>query len=331
MAAAAIAIDAMSGDFGPRVTVPSAVHFLEQNPENSIFLIGDEAQIAPLIPSKLSSRITLIHTAEVVEMDEQPMAALRGKKQSSMRLAVNLVAEGNASACVSAGNTGALMAISRYVLKMLDGVSRPAICGALPSLRHHSYLLDMGANVDCDAQNLLQFAVMADEMVRAVDGRENPKTCLLNNGEESNKGNSQVREADELLSAESGINYIGFVEGHQLYDSPADIIVCDGFVGNIALKSAEGVATYILEKIKQEIHNDPITKLLAFFAKAGIGRIKSRIDPRKYNGATLLGLNGVVVKSHGHADEEAFYHAVEHARHIADANLIAKLSKKFNV
>jgi phosphate acyltransferase len=329
MASQAIAIDAMSGDYGPRIIVPSALQYLQDNPRKSIIFVGDQASINPLIPSKLVSRINVVHADEVIGMNEKISVALRTKKRSSMRLALELVAKGDAGACVSAGNTGALMALGMHLLKTIDGISRPAICGALPSLNSHSYLLDMGANVDCAAEDLLNFALMANVLVKLIDNKPNPSIALLNNGEEEIKGNGQVKEASDLLSGYSGINYIGYIEGDKLYEAAADIIVCDGFVGNIALKASEGVAKYIIDKIRHEITSDPLSRFLSFFALPEFFRIKNKIDPRRFNGAILLGLKGIVVKSHGNADQKAFYYALQQASYMLSANLIDRLDVQF--
>lgn len=329
MASKAIAIDAMSGDFGPRVIVPSTLKYLQDNPGLSVLLVGDESQISPLVHSRDSHRIKVIHTTDVVPMDEKPAVALRSRKKSSMRMAIDLVKSGEAGACVSAGNTGALIAIARHVLRTIEGVYRPALCGAVPSLDSHSYLLDMGANVDCDAGQLLQFALMANVLVKAVDKKKSPTIALLNNGEESIKGNRQVREAAELLAHHPDINYIGYLEGHKIYEAAADIIVCDGFVGNIALKASEGVAKYVVDKIKQQISADPISRFLSIFAMLELRRIKGKVDPRRFNGASLLGLKGIVVKSHGHADAEAFYYAIHHATQMLSADIIQQLDAQF--
>lgn len=329
MAAQAIAIDAMSGDFGPRVIIPATVKFLHRNPDIFAFLVGDHEQISALLPAKVRHRVRIVHSDEVISMDEQPVAAMRYKKRSSIHLAVELVKNGEAGACVSAGNTGALMAISKYMLKMIDGIERPAICGALPSLKGHSYLLDMGANVDCDARHLLQFALMASVMVNALSGKVSPAVALLNNGEEDFKGNSQVKEAARLLSEHANIHYTGYVEGHRIFEGAADIIVCDGFVGNIALKASEGVASYVLHKIRQEVRADFLSRCLSVLAWPALYRVRNSIDPRVFNGAIFLGLQGVVVKSHGHADEKAFYHALEQAGHLMATDMVGHLHQVF--
>ncbi len=329
MASKAIAIDAMSGDFGPRVIVSSTLKYLQDTPDLSVFLVGDETQISPLIPAKHASRVTIVHADEVIGMNEKPSVVLRSKKQSSMHLAIQLVESGKAGACVSAGNTGALIAISRHLLKTIDGVSRPAICGAVPSLYSHSYLVDMGANVDCDAKQLLEFALMANVLVKAVDKNPNPTIALLNNGEEEIKGNTQVKEAAELLAAHQDVNYIGYLEGHKIYEAAADIIVCDGFVGNVALKASEGVAKYVIDTIKQQIKSDRISRFLSVVATLELRRIKDKVDPRRFNGASLLGLKGIVVKSHGHADKEAFYYAVHQAYKMLSEDVVRQLDLQF--
>ncbi len=331
MVSKAVAIDAMSGDFGPRVIVPSALQYLQENSNASVILVGQQQKITPLISSSLAHRVEVVHADDVVAMDEKPAVALRSKRQSSMRVAINLVKNGDAGACVSAGNTGALLAIGKYVLKTIPGVTRPAICGAVPSLNSHSYLLDMGANVDCDAEHLLQFALMARILLKAVDNNSQPTVALLNNGVEDIKGNNQVKQADELLSANGEINYIGYVEGHKIYDAAADIVVCDGFVGNIALKASEGVATYIMATMKRELNSDFLSRLFSLLALPALRRVKSEIDPRRFNGACLLGLNGVVVKSHGHADEKAFKHALYQTNKMLSVDIVQQLNSQFSI
>ncbi|MCK5881212.1 MAG: phosphate acyltransferase PlsX, partial [Sinobacterium sp.] len=326
MAQAALAIDAMSGDFGPRVLIPSILRFLAQYSHLRVYVVGQKSVIEPIIQrtrlvkkSKVLARLDIVDAPDVIGMDEKPAQVLRSKKQSSMHVAIDLVANNKATAIISAGNTGALMALSMHKLKRVPGIHRPAICGLLPTLDSHSYLLDMGANVDVSAKELLQFSQMANVLSKTIDGKESPRIALLNIGEEALKGNSQVQEAAELLKTEQslhGMNYVGFIEAHKLYDGIADVIVCDGFVGNIALKASEGVASYMLERVRQEFRTDWVFRLLSIFAVPQFLRIKSRIDPRRFNGAILLGINGIVVKSHGHADEEAFFHALEHAQQM---------------
>jgi len=308
-----IALDAMGGDFGPDVTVPAAVEALSANPGITIILVGDEAVLGPAVGATSmagSPRLRVRHASQRVEMDELPSSALRNKKDSSMRIAVDLVKEGVADACVSAGNTGALMATSRFVLKMLPGIDRPAICTALPTSTSHTWMLDLGANVDCGADHLFQFALMGSVLATAVDGNDNPAVGLLNIGAEEIKGNESVKRAAQLL-AESPLNYAGYAEGDDIFMGSFDVIVCDGFVGNVSLKSSEGVAKMIASFIKQEFRRNLLTKLAALVAMPVLNAFRRRIDPRLYNGASLLGLRGIVIKSHGSADALAFANAIK--------------------
>jgi glycerol-3-phosphate acyltransferase PlsX len=309
-----IALDAMGGDSGSAVVVPAAIEAITQHADASIILVGDETELTKALKTagaqKHSSRLTIHHASQQVEMDELPSNALRGKKDSSMRVALNLVKDGTADACVSAGNTGALMATSRFVLKMLPGIDRPAICTSLPSIKSHTWMLDLGANVDCNAEHLFQFALMGSVLAEAVDGNSQPRIGLLNIGEEEIKGNEQVKEAAKLLS-ESIPNYAGYAEGDDIYKGGFDVIVCDGFVGNVSLKTSEGVAKMIAAFIKQEFSKNILTRLVALVAMPVLKAFRSRIDPRSYNGASLLGLRGIVIKSHGSADAYAFANAIK--------------------
>ncbi len=308
-----IALDAMGGDFGTDVVVPAAVLAARKNPDVDFILVGDEAEIRTALDDAGSAggnQLRVQHASQTVAMDELPSHALRNKKDSSMRVAINLVKEGKAHACVSAGNTGALMATSRFVLKMLPDIDRPAICTALPSEKDHTWMLDLGANVDCDAKHLLQFALMGSEQAAAVDGNRNPTVGVLNIGEEEMKGNEQVKEAARLIS-QSGLNYAGYAEGDDIYKGNFDIIVCDGFIGNISLKTSEGVAKMIAAFIKQEFTRNIFTKLAALIAMPVLKAFRRRIDPRRYNGASLLGLRGIVIKSHGSADALSFNNAIK--------------------
>jgi glycerol-3-phosphate acyltransferase PlsX len=308
-----IALDAMGGDFGIGVVVPAAVFAARKNPDVNFILVGDEAEIQTALDKAGSagdSQLRVQHASQTVTMDELPSHALRNKKDSSMRVAINQVKEGRAHACVSAGNTGALMATSRFVLKMLPGIDRPAICTALPSEKGHTWMLDLGANVDCDAKHLLQFALMGSEQAGAVDGNRNPTVGVLNVGEEEMKGNEQVKEAAHLIS-QSGLNYAGYAEGDDIYKGNFDVIVCDGFIGNISLKTSEGVAKMIATFIKQEFTRNIFTRLAALFAMPVLKAFRHRIDPRRYNGASLLGLRGIVIKSHGSADALSFDNAIK--------------------
>jgi len=309
-----IALDAMGGDSGSVVVVPAALKALNQHAEVNIILVGDEGELARELQAagsdKHSSRIKIHHASQQVEMDELPSSALRNKKDSSMRVALNLVKEGVADACVSAGNTGALMATSRFVLKMLPGIDRPAICTSLPSIGSHTLMLDLGANVDCNAEHLFQFALMGSVLAEAVDGKAGPRVGLLNIGEEEIKGNEQVKEAAQLLSKHMP-NYAGYAEGDDIYMGTFDVIVCDGFVGNVSLKTSEGVAKMIAAFIKQEFTRNFLTRLAALVAMPVLKAFRNRIDPRRYNGASLLGLRGIAIKSHGGADALAFANAIK--------------------
>jgi glycerol-3-phosphate acyltransferase PlsX len=308
-----IALDAMGGDFGSAVVVPAAVTAAEKNPDIDYILVGDETELNAALSKDTAtgnSQLRVQHASETVEMDELPSHALRNKKDSSMRVALNLVKDGSAHACVSAGNTGALMATSRFVLKMLPGIDRPAICTALPTEKKHTWMLDLGANVDVDAEHLLQFALMGSELASAVDGNQHPSIGVLNIGEEEMKGNEQVKEAAHLIAG-SSLNYAGFAEGDDIFKGNFDVIVCDGFIGNISLKSSEGVAKMIATFIKQEFTRNALTRLAALCAMPVLKAFRRRIDPRRYNGASLLGLRGIVIKSHGSADALSFSNAIK--------------------
>lgn len=327
-----LSIDAMGGDFGPQVTIPASLTCLDKNPELKLIMVGDEAVIGPLLAdalSKYTNRLSVQHASQIVEMDEPPQKALKNKKDSSMRVAINLVRDGQADACVSAGNTGALMAIARFVLKMIPGIDRPAIISTLPSTFGHTHMLDLGGNVDSSAEHLYQFAVMGEEVVKAVDKIERPRIGLLNIGEEDMKGNEQVKAAGKLLEA-STLNYIGYVEGNSINAGSVnvDLIVTDGFVGNVALKSIEGAAKMIGSKLKESFSKNLLTKLVAFIAYPVLKSFKDSIDPRLYNGASFIGLRGLVIKSHGGADALAFETAIHLAEVEAGHNLIRKISER---
>ena len=310
---AVIALDAMGGDFGPEVVIPAAAKILSRRDELSIILVGDEQRLRACAQNhniKLDDRLSIQHASEVVEMHDEPALAMRKKKDSSMRVAINLVHEGRADAAVSAGNTGALMATAKFVLKTLPGIDRPAICTTIPSKNGHTNMLDLGANVDCTAEHLFQFAVMGSVLTEAIDSIERPRVGLLNIGSEAMKGNAQVKAADEYL-VETPLNYIGFVEGDDIYSDKVDVVVCDGFVGNISLKTAEGVARLISYYMKEEFKKGLYNKLAGLIALPVLQAFRKRIDPRAYNGASLLGLKGIVVKSHGGADVNAYANAIE--------------------
>lgn len=304
-----IALDAMGGDFGPEVVVPAALSALNKNEDLNLILVGDQEKIESQLRSHSNDRLSVYHASQIVEMDDPPAQALRSKKDSSMRVAINLVKEGHAQACVSAGNTGALMATARYVLHTLAGIDRPAINTTLPSIEGHTYMLDLGANVDCKAENLFQFAVMGSVLASAVDDIELPKVGLLNVGQEAIKGNDQVKEANILLE-NSSLNYIGYVEGDGIYCGDVDVVVCDGFVGNVSLKTSEGVSKLISDFAKRSFTKNFYTKMIALLATPIMNEFKGSIDPRRYNGASLLGLKGIVIKSHGSADAFSFENAI---------------------
>jgi glycerol-3-phosphate acyltransferase PlsX len=320
-----IALDAMGGDHGPQVIVAAALRFLSTEHSVDLILVGDQAQILGCLGGVIPPSIRIRHTTESVAMDESPSKALRGKKDSSMRVAIDLVKSGEAHACVSAGNTGALMATARFVLKTLPNVDRPAIITAVPSLHGHTHMLDLGANVDCTAEHLLQFAVMGSELVTAVDGVAAPKVALLNIGQEEIKGNEQVKNAHELLSR-SGLNYIGYVEGDGIYLEDVDVVVSDGFVGNVALKSSEGVAKFVRHTLSSQFKRNLFTRLAGLAALPILRAFRRTMDPRRYNGASLLGLRGIVIKSHGGADEIAF----ENAIHIAAKEILCDIPRRIS-
>ncbi len=318
---ARIAIDCMGGDHGPSVTVPAAIQFLAEHPTAQLILVGKEDVLRPLLGSQVDHvGLRLVHATEVVGMDEPPALALRNKKDSSMRVAINLVKAGEADACVSAGNTGALMAISRFVLKMLPGIERPAICAPVPTVGGHTHMLDLGANVDCTPEHLLQFGIMGAMFVAALEHKDQPRVGLLNIGEEEIKGNEVVKAAAELLRA-SGLNFVGNVEGDGIFKGHADVVVCDGFVGNVALKTSEGLAQMLASSLRSEFKRNWLTKLAALIAISVLNNFKKRFDHRRYNGAILLGLKGISVKSHGSADVMAFGNAISRA-HEAAANRV---------
>ena len=310
-----IALDAMGGDHGPGVIVPAALEVLKGQDDLVLILVGDEKVLQQQLRRQNAAaddRLRIRHASERVEMHELPSVALRTKKDSSMRVAINLVKEGEANACVSAGNTGALMATARYVLKTLPGVDRPAIISALPTMRGHTHVLDLGANVDSCADHLFQFAVMGSVLTSAVDNIARPTVGLLNIGEEEIKGNERVKEAARLL-ADSNINYVGFVEGDNIYAGTVDVVVCDGFIGNVALKASEGVARMFAHFMRREFERSVITRIIGALARPVLASFRDTVDPRRYNGASLIGLQGIVIKSHGSADQLAFAHAIEEA------------------
>jgi glycerol-3-phosphate acyltransferase PlsX len=307
-----VAVDCMGGDHGPHVTVPAALEFQARSPDVEVLLVGLREPVERELAGG-RGRVRVRPASEVVTMDEPPAQALRYKKDSSMRVAVDLVKSGEAHACVSAGNTGALMAISRFVLKTLPGIDRPAIATVLPNMKGgYTYVLDLGANVDCTPEQLMQFGVMGAMLVAAVEHKERPSVGLLNIGVEDIKGNETVKRAAELLR-ESGLNFHGNVEGDDIYKGTTDVVVCDGFVGNVLLKASEGVANMIVGFLRQEFTRNPWNMLAAWMARPVRKSLRRRMDPGRYNGASLLGLKGIVIKSHGSADAYAFRQALGRA------------------
>ena len=327
-----LAVDAMGGDHGPSVTIPAAINALSKYDQLHIILVGDKELIqTELKKNKYTNmRLSIQHASEVVDMDESPQSALKNKKDSSMRVAINLIKEEKAQACVSAGNTGALMATARYVLKMLPGIDRPAIASSLPSQKGTTYMLDLGANTDCTAENLFQFAVMGAMLVSSVTGNPKPSVGLLNIGSEDMKGNEVVKQAGELLRR-SHLNFYGNVEGNDIFKGTTDIVVCDGFVGNVALKSAEGIAQLMGRFLTQEFKRNWITKSMAFLSLLVLNRFKKRLDPRRYNGASFLGVKGIVVKSHGGADSYSFFYAIRTAIEESKNNVLENIQKQLEL
>ena len=306
----------MGGDHGLSVVVPACVRSVQNNPALKLLLVGDQHQVNMHLKkygSSISDQISVVHASEMVGMDELPSHALRNKKDSSMRVAINLVKEGHAQACVSAGNTGALMATARFVLKTLPGIDRPAIIAELPTMQGRTRVIDLGANIDSCAEHLFQFAVMGSALIQALDGKAAPKIGLLNIGVEEIKGNDQVKRTAHMLAECKLLNYVGYVEGEHFYSGKVDLVVCDGFVGNVALKASEGLAKLMISVLKESFLQNWWAKLVGLMARPALAHLKKRMDPARYNGASLLGLNGIVVKSHGGASELAFQFAVEEA------------------
>ena len=317
----------MGGDLGPRCIVPASVACLAEFPSLHLVLVGQTSVLEALLakhPAVDRARLKIEHASEVVSMDERPSQALRGKPDSSMRVALELVRSGRANACVSAGNSGALMALSRYMLKTLPGIDRPAMISAVPTQRGFCYLLDLGANVDCSAEHLYQFAVMGSVAVEAL-GVANPRVALLNVGTEDVKGNQQVKLAATMLQKASGINYTGYVEGDGVFRGDADVVVCDGFVGNIFLKTSEGLAAMIVARAQALFSQSISSRLIGFLASPFLRRLQDELAPEAHNGASLLGLQGIVVKSHGASDQQAFQSALRLAFTEVRENLPQRL------
>lgn len=332
-----VALDAMGGDHGPSVVVPAAIISLQRWPNVNLVLVGDQtilerelARHGKSLDESQRARLSIHHTTEVVAMDEPPAIALRTKKDSSMRVAINLVKQGQAQACVSAGNTGALMATARFVLKTLPGIHRPAILSLIPTADENqpTRVLDLGANVDCTAEELCQFAIMASVVAQAADQIDNPRVALLNIGSEDIKGNEQVKTTAELLEHTDGVNYVGYVEGDDIFSGAVDVVVCDGFVGNVALKTSEGVAKLIAVYLKQAFSKNIFTKTAALVAMPVLKALRKKIDPSRYNGASFIGLGGIVIKSHGGANVLAYTQAINRAVLEVQEDVPEKISSR---
>lgn len=327
-----IALDVMGGDHGPLITIPAAITALQEFPTLNLKLCGDESLISHHLhgcPAESLQRLAIVHCSESVMMDEKPTSALRNKKDSSMRRMLELVESAEADACVSAGNTGALLAMAYYVLKTLPGIDRPALISSLPTAsKHKVYLLDLGANVNCDSEILVQYAVMGSVLAEQVAGIVRPRVALLNVGEEQIKGNDLVKNTAQILSQIKSINYIGYVEGNELFTDCADVVVTDGFVGNVALKSCEGLAKLVMHEVKRQSEKNLLTKIMAKLALPLLRKIYMRMNPDQYNGASLIGLRGIVVKSHGNATAEAFLYAIREAVQEVDRQVPTKIKDK---
>jgi len=328
-----ISVDAMGGDFGPSVTIPASLKILKKYENISIVLVGIADEITKILKKKKSlnhPRITIHNATQIVDMDELPQSALKNKKDSSMRVSINLVKEGVVDACVSAGNTGALMATARFVLRMLPGIDRPAISSELPNANGTTCMLDLGANADCTPEQLLQFGIMGSILTNVLHKKNNPSIGLLSNGSESMKGSEVVKKSAELFR-NSHLNFHGNVEGDDIFKGTTDVVVCDGFTGNISLKTTEGLAQMMANFLTLEFKRNFLTKISALIALPVLKRFKKRLDPRRYNGASFLGLNGIVVKSHGGADEFAFIHALETTISESENDVISKIKEQLKV
>jgi glycerol-3-phosphate acyltransferase PlsX len=327
-----IALDVMSGDKGSAPAISGALKSLKDNKDLKIDLIGNRSLINETLlaaEKSILDRIDIIHTDEFIKMNDDVLSSIRSKKKSSMRLCINRVKDKKADACVSAGNTGALMSLSKIILKTIEGIDRPAICTSLPTKKKFMQVLDLGANIDCDAQNLYQFAVMGSSVVKSLEISNNPRVGLLNIGSEEFKGREEIKLAADLLN-HSNINYVGFAEGSAMFSGDYDVIVTDGFTGNIALKSIEGVAGMIKHFIKTEFQKNIYNKLSALISFPVLKGVKMKMDPRVYNGASFLGLNGIVVKSHGSADSFSYYNAIQTAYYECKNNLLENIKKHIN-
>jgi len=318
----------MSGEKDPEASISAALNLLEIREDVRIFLVGNEDIIEKLTPGKTSDRLQILHAKDIVQMGDSPVVVLRQKKQSSMRLAVNLVRDGVAQGCVSSGNTGALMAISKYALKTIPTIHRPALMTSIPTITGSTYLLDLGANSSCTPEQLYQFALMGDVIAREIRGIDQPRIGLLNMGVEASKGNHVIKEAANIMKS-SSINYIGYVEGNNLVEGIADVVVCDGFTGNISLKTMEGSVRLVLRFLEDAFNSSAFNKFSSIVSRPALNQVKDKIDPRRYNGALLLGLNGVVVKSHGDSDSFGIHHALITAIEEVQKDIVAKLIGAF--
>lgn len=327
----------MGGDFGPHPVICAAQKIISLHPHVEIVIVGDQDQLNPLLDTvfdnnkdtlKDSSRLTIVHASDVVSMDDKPSVVLRQKQNSSMWKALELVKNQEVDACVSCGNTGALMAMGRYLLKTFPGIDRPAICKAIPSRKGHCYLLDLGANINCTAEQLAQFASMGSVLAKVSDNNESPSVGLLNIGEENIKGVEQVRLASDILQNNPAIHYSGFVEGDAIYTGNVDVIVCDGFVGNIALKVSEGAATFLLESILNRFQSSFFGRLSGWFASPVLNQWREKYNPDRHNGACFLGLQGTVIKSHGGANQQGFFHALEMAIDHVEKDMPEKINQQ---
>ena len=324
-----IAIDAMGGDFGPSVTLPAAYKAVSEYSDIELTLVGQQDKLQQEMQNlglQPVPRVKIHHASEVVAMDESPAVALKKKKDSSMRVSINLVKEGAVDACISAGNTGALMATGKFVLKTIPGISRPAICTALPTITGHTHMLDLGANIDCTPEHLLHFAIMGAVLSESVDEKIKPSIGLLNIGSEAIKGNDVVKQASQLIK-ETQLNYQGFIEGDDIYTGKVDVVVSDGFVGNVSLKTAEGLASMVTTVLRKSFRKNLFTKLAALIALPVLNAVKQTLDPRQYNGASLLGLNGIVIKSHGSADVDSFFNAIKIASIEIDKSVPERINQ----
>ncbi|WP_373095591.1 phosphate acyltransferase PlsX [Zhongshania sp.] len=333
MASLRLAVDAMSGDHGLRSSIPATVYALNHNSALHILLVGDEPSILLALASEKydPQRLAIHHAPDIVAMDDQPSRTLRSKKKSSMYQALELLRDGAVSAVVSAGNTGALVAMSCVVLERLPGIKRPAICAPVPAQNGHTYVLDLGANVECNAEQLHQFAQMGSALCRVLGGSEMPRIGLLNVGSELTKGTTEVRDAAELLASDTGLNYIGFVEGGDIFSADVDVVVCDGFAGNVALKVCEGTASFIANELRARFKKTFYGMLVGLLARPLINAFQRDINPDRYNGAALLGLNGVVVKSHGSSGTAGFQSAIRQAARAVDHDLQAQIEKQLEI